>query len=117
VFSVVALATLILVEQMPAPHCSYGDRPTTCRNRSAGLRIRVRSCGAWTTARKGSPWYYDGQWILGYVSAVNVYAPKPARQTNSDAILGWIDNYCQVNPLKQISDAAAGVAFELEARW
>jgi hypothetical protein len=54
------------------------------------------------------------EWLLGYLSGI-------AAAKNIDLLQGaerkslflWMDNYCQKNPLKRISDGAHDLASEL----
>jgi hypothetical protein len=66
----------------------------------------VNSCGKWLSDRKADRWYDEGQWLLGWVSAVGYYGVANLRQTDSDAIAAWLDNYCQAHPLDQLDVAA-----------
>lgn len=79
--------------------------------------VGTDSCGAWTAARKTANWFDRGQWLLGYVSAVNTWATTPPRKTDAQAMLAWVDNFCQANPLKDTDDAAAALIFELGANF
>ena len=66
----------------------------------------TNSCQHWTESRqKGEGWVTSGQWLLGFVSAANVYATSPPSDTDSRAIAGWVDNYCGSHPDVDLSDA------------
>jgi hypothetical protein len=72
-------------------------------------------CREWTDSRKSGLAYSMGQWVLGYVSAVNTWAKAPARAADSDTIIAWIDKFCQANPLKNLDDAALELVVDLGA--
>lgn len=52
-------------------------------------------------------WAYT-EWVLGYVSAVNVMGkPGPGQiTTDSRGIALWVDNYCKSHPAAEIVSAA-----------
>lgn len=78
----------------------------------------TRSCGAWTADRKTeSAWLGQANWLTGVVSAANMFAEQPPRETDSQAIAAWIDNYCSANPLSGLSDAVGGLLTALDTRW
>jgi hypothetical protein len=72
----------------------------------------VDSCGTWTADRRhpsGSPALQDGEWVLGFLSGIGYEGAAsidPLQGVDAQAVLAWVDNYCQVNPLDKISDAA-----------
>jgi hypothetical protein len=78
-----------------------------------------RSCGSWTGTRQAmrSPnreWknLVDSvaveTWVIGYLCGKNVQriGPDIFKGVDVEAILAWIDNYCQSYPLTKIADAA-----------
>ena len=66
----------------------------------------TNSCAHWTESRqKGEGWIMSGQWLLGFVSAANVYASSPPSDTDSRAIASWMDTYCSTHPDVDLSDA------------
>jgi hypothetical protein len=71
-----------------------------------------RSCENWTTEREGKTdrSYQFVQWILGFITAVNVYVLQHDDDVTNGAdnkeLLEWIDNYCRAHPLVRIEDAA-----------
>jgi hypothetical protein len=69
------------------------------------------SCGEWTQERQGQDWYSLGQWVLGFVSARS--NSGLLRQVDSNAIAGWIDNYCREHPLDRLKRAADVLVAEL----
>jgi hypothetical protein len=79
----------------------------------------VSSCGAWTQERKRDTQRAQMQraWVLGFVSGADVYEGLEfLRQTDADAILAWVDNYCGSYPLERIYDAAIKLVEELIRR-
>lgn len=65
------------------------------------------SCGKWLADRTNGTWYDEADWVLGWLSAAGYYEVHgDLRQTDSDAVAAWLDNYCRDNPLKSLSDAA-----------
>lgn len=71
------------------------------------------SCGKWTSVRKGSDWYTEGQWVLGYVTAHERTSSVKMTSTDSDGIAGWIDTYCAANSLDTLARAANALVLEL----
>ena len=65
------------------------------------------SCGSWTADRQTLMNSTEMQWILRFLSSVG--APQGM---DSEAVAGWLDNYCRAHPLKNLSYAAS--AFVLE---
>lgn len=82
----------------------------------------VSSCGKWVSSAE-DPMLRLGylSWVLGYVSAVNATEARQQRlrldqalrRTDGDALEIWIANYCQANPLKQLSEGADALIREL----
>ena len=74
------------------------------------------SCGAWTAAKSsGKRIEYVG-WLLGYATGVNVEkgaARDVLKDTDADAIVGWMDNFCANAPLVRIEMAAEALIGEL----
>jgi hypothetical protein len=72
----------------------------------------TQSCGAWIEARRKGEHYNMGQWMLGFLSAAGYYGEK-MRESESSAMLVWMDNYCQQQPLKDFSDGVKALTNEL----
>ena len=73
------------------------------------------SCGRWTEDNKRGR--DDSEvWVLGFVSGAAWASPEPQRQTDSDAMAAWIDQYCGAHPLDTIQRAASVLALELERK-
>jgi hypothetical protein len=96
----------------------------TCSRDLAAGRIYIgdgsNSCGAWTQERG-----WDSQrsqlwkgWVLGFVSGADIYETNPEilSRVDAPAIYAWIDNYCRLNPLENVQDAAVGLILELLRR-
>jgi hypothetical protein len=78
------------------------------------------SCGTWTQARANHQSVDMEYWLRGFVSRVNMimseWAPDFLKASDSDALFGWIDNYCHSKPLDLIPTAAMNLIIELRAR-
>jgi len=76
----------------------------------------IDSCGSWIKWRKTkSGWHQEGQWVSGFISAAGYYG-RNLKKVDSYAMLAFMDNYCQQNPLSTISDGAKSLADELELK-
>ena len=82
----------------------------------AVITFGIPDCGQWvnnkTETRK--------TWLLGYMSGLSVMhelnknRDDPLKKINSaQQIYLWMDNYCQKNPLKDVSDGGAALFIEL----
>jgi hypothetical protein len=80
------------------------------------------SCVTWNGDRQRNESHsqLNQAWVLGFVTAYSLY--RPASQDNSPkpmdsrAMMAWIDNYCDANPLKDIFDAAQALTEDMEGR-
>jgi len=73
------------------------------------------SCGTWISDRKTERrWYQAGQWFQGYLAGAVDHSDIKLKKTNSDAMLVWLDNYCQENPLTDFFDAVRELLYALE---
>ena len=66
------------------------------------------SCGKWTNTLKDKPNHERlTQWVLGYLSGVNVHQTGPdfLRDRDADSLTAWIDDYCRRNPLHHVNQA------------
>ena len=62
---------------------------------------------------------FAGQmWVLGYLSAANVYELHfaPGGPLSSDAIYQWIDTYCRAHPNDRISAAIQAMIVDARTR-
>lgn len=74
------------------------------------------SCGKWTEVRKLRVGVAGEQWLAGFVTAFNLYGfggEDAANGIDMSGLAGWIDNYCQKNPLDNLSRAAESLVTEL----
>ena len=74
--------------------------------------VGMGSCGVWAEARRLNKAEMLEQWVVGFLSGVAVGAAgklDPLHGTDFQGVISWIDNYCSVHPLKQVSDAAQGL--------
>lgn len=81
----------------------------------------VRDCGEWINRKKNVYSELSVQaWLAGYMSGLSMAHPlndNPLGKTNSvDQIFLWMDNYCQKNPLNDISDGGDALFIELMKR-
>jgi len=79
--------------------------------------VGLESCGAWTEAKEegwGNVSYpqYVG-WVTGYVTGFTVSTGDRYKDTDVPALLVYIDNYCQKNPLKPFMDGARLLVHDL----
>ncbi len=74
------------------------------------------SCGTWVEDRKTtSGWYQSGQWVNGFISAAGYYGIN-FKESDVNALLVFMDNYCKNNPLDKVSDGAKALAKALELK-
>jgi hypothetical protein len=72
------------------------------------------SCGTWLAHRTGGEQYPYNAWVLGWVSAAGYYQVRGAlRDTDSNALIAWVDKYCREHPLDPINKAANRVVESL----
>ena len=106
---VVGLATLV------TPTVTLSDDYMT-------LGAGTASCGRWTDVHKSRNDVLAGdfdQWVLGYVTAFNVWREKGLlgnRNTDNAGILEWVSNYCAGHPLERIDNVALTLVVELTKR-
>ena len=78
-----------------------------------------QSCEDWTNARKGEETVAAtsrGSWVLGYITAVNLFGPWSSdvtKSTDTKGIWTWIDNYCAEHPFDSIAVATESLVSEL----
>lgn len=74
-----------------------------------------KSCGTWTNDKESDEvsHRWNTMWLLGFVSGSG-WVEGETYEADSSGMLGWVDNYCKENPLKEISDAAQNLVLELE---
>jgi hypothetical protein len=82
------------------------------------------SCGTWVAERNDAYFGLKAQWVLGFLSGMNMRAnvdgvattSDPIKQLDYQAALVWMDNYCKAHPIEKIGNAAAALMLELEHR-
>jgi hypothetical protein len=84
----------------------------------------ARDCGEWLT-RKKDPYAELAitGWLTGYMSGLNAMHELNGRKddplkkaTSAQQIFIWMDNYCQKDPLNNISDGGDALFIELMKR-
>jgi hypothetical protein len=53
-------------------------------------------------------------WVVAFISGVGATDKYTLKETDSDAMLVFVDNYCQANPLEDIAAAAETLVYELK---
>ena len=82
--------------------------------------LRV-SCGDFIAARKkgeGADWYY-GWFVQGYISAYNAISPNTYNiygNTDFTSAMLWMENWCNANPLKGLTEGMIVLTNELYPR-
>ena len=86
---------------------------------------KMGSCGQYVTARdEGRRGDLRDEnrhinWIFGYVTAYNLQTPDTQDilgQTDREAILLWLENYCKQNPLTDFAEAMEPLTDELHPK-
>ena len=92
----------LLAVAMLTPIFSYAIPPGAVEIRTFG----AVDCGEWTQANSNT----NKAWLLGYLSGINFdfkAHENALGQLNSAAqAIGWMDNYCRANPLRQVIEGA-----------
>src|ERR1700724_3719419 len=72
------------------------------------------SCGTWIDARKTNNTSRQGSWLLGYLSALNLWGVIGRKDalsgTDADGLYAWMDRYCESRPLETIATGAGALA-------
>ena len=83
---------------------------------SAVITFGIPDCGQWVNSKNET----RKAWLLGYMSGLSVMhelndsKDDPLKKINSaQQIFLWMDNYCQNNPLKDVSDGGGALFIEL----
>lgn len=80
--------------------------------------VGQESCEIWLGERRSNgptAWYHQ-QWVLGYITAFNrwVYdGSNVAVHVAPDKLFGWLDEYCNRNPQKNLSLATEELVAKL----
>ena len=90
---------------------------TLIANEAAGynrLGAGTASCGIWTGFRRegstSARALSSEQWVLGFIDGITEASGgslDPLNGMEPENVWGWIDNYCQANPLKSIAEAGS----------
>lgn len=87
---------------------------------SAVQIIGGASCGKWIERHEASdkaPWpaVATENWLIGYLSGIALHSKKDIlRDADTASLVLWMTNYCNENPLNNISDGAQDLYFELK---
>jgi hypothetical protein len=80
----------------------------------------VESCKAWLESRKDGYSAGYGDWLLGYLTGVNLWGPTGGRDLlrnqNAQEMIEWVDKYCTVFPKDNIESAARQLILDLGRR-
>ena len=76
------------------------------------------SCGTWLTYRRAddpTDSFIQSQWVNGYLTGAQDQGEESLNESDVDVEgrNGWIDNYCEANPLDNLVLAARALYFEL----
>lgn len=74
------------------------------------------SCGEWVAHREKSDTLALGNayWLQGFLSGLATGSGKDfLAGTENSTVNGWMDKYCQANPLKDLAGGANALAAEL----
>jgi opacity protein-like surface antigen len=83
------------------------------------LGAGTASCGSWTETRRTNGYFQHSGWVQGYLTAYNAMLPGVVDLTEGidvAGIMGWMDNYCNKNPLNNMDDTAAALVKHLRSR-
>lgn len=101
-----------------------GVAPSACASPIAVSGDGASSCAAWTARHQ----QYHGpngipldDWLFGYVTAVNQFAPDSNNgniqgSSDDDALVAWVSTYCAREPLDTVARAAGMLVLELRKR-
>ncbi len=90
-FAILSLLALVCVPSASGAYTSYG--------------VGNKTCGTWVENRKRNDHYEMAQWMLGYISATGYYSVYRLRESEGQAFIIWMDNYCQDSPLEKFEKA------------
>ena len=82
--------------------------------------MELSLCKAWLEARKDGYSAGYGDWLLGYLTGVNLWGPTGGRDLlrdrNAQEMIEWVDKYCTVFPKENIELAARQLILDLGRR-
>lgn len=91
-----SVATAIAADNPDQPYIVLSNGQTTCGEYLKDTELQVR---------------VDVEWVLGYISGVNRFAPANTRMAGSsyrepEAVTAWLANYCRAHALDLLAKAA-----------
>ena len=96
---------LLFVAVFSSPH---GGHAQTGTRHTLGIGA-IETCGKWTEQRnhrESGAWLYAEDWALGFLSSAAVFSDYDILdRLDSDAVFGWLDNYCLMHPLTPFASA------------
>jgi hypothetical protein len=113
-----ALTALLTMIAVVLVMISLPNLPAVSRNIMV-VGVGTNSCGNWTKERrtKSVTSFEYGQWVLGYVSAINSHVLEHdahvAKGIDNVGLLAWLDNYCKLHPLDTIDEAGSQLIIEV----
>lgn len=109
VYIIFACAAALVLSSGPAASYTYTVRG-----------VGVSSCGAWSKERARHQSVMTDiymAWVMGHLSrAAALHSGDILAAVDVDAVEGWLDNYCDMNPLENLVDAAEKLEAELVAK-
>lgn len=75
----------------------------------------AKTCGTWIEKRRTNDHFDMAQWMLGYISAAGYYA-FDLKESEGQAFVAYMDNYCQQNPLDDFSVGVRQLINELRKK-
>jgi hypothetical protein len=94
------LTVLFSVNASALPYSIYG--------------VGAQSCETWVKDRNGKNHDYHRAWLLGYISGVGAVGSASVsfslQETGIEAMVVFVDNHCQKNPVVKIEDAGYALA-------
>jgi len=114
-------ARLLLLANLVAVLIGGASGPALADERTINaIGHGVESCKAWHEARKDGYSTGYGDWLLGYLTGVNLWGPTAGRDLlrnqNAQELIEWVDKYCNVFPNEIIESAARQLILDLGHR-
>jgi len=79
-------------------------------NYNAALGVGDKTCGTWSSMRRGPQAEAAAQWFLGYLSGMNVgTAPMAIMNEEGRGMLPPLDQYCATHPATNVMAAATAL--------
>jgi len=82
-----------------------------CAQQYNNVGVGNQSCGKWIVDRRDNSYAaaIDESWVNGFLSGIGFIGYQgadPFKDTDAYGVWAWIDNYCNANPLSEITSAA-----------